>query len=243
MIDHDQEWKRWRSWLGEEPKGLNIYSEMVEMLGFRAVWRGFAIVYNRAPEEARSNATFLWWVNWNYARGMGSSIRRQVDAGPDVISLGRLMERIWRYPTVLSRERFLALRDVDDRAPADRWFSEELGSGDFINPEIPAADTERLRSETAEVRRWVNKAVAHSDRHRPPGAPVFKEIHHCLDVTFELFQKYMLLIRGVHVVSDVIMSAWPTIFRTTWIPDERSWISVMEAVHRAEREGLQDDTL
>jgi hypothetical protein len=51
------------------------------MLAFRKVWRDFATIHNNAPEKARSNATFLWWVRWNYARTLGSAIRRQVEVG------------------------------------------------------------------------------------------------------------------------------------------------------------------
>lgn len=240
MIDHSREWQRWREWLGEEPTGVTIYAEMTEMLAFRAVWRGFAVVYNGAPEQARENGTFLWWVNWNYARALGSAIRRQLDSGPDVISLGRLIERVWRYPTVLSRDRFLSLREEDDRPNAGRWFDTNAGPGEFINPEVPASDMERLRRETGDVRQWVNKAVAHRDHQRQPSAPVFQDLHRCVDVLFKVFQKYMLLIRGVHVVDTIVMPPWPSIFRTAWIPDEGSWASVMEEVYRAEREGLQE---
>jgi hypothetical protein len=58
MVDHEQEWETWRDWLGREPKGLNIYAEIVEMLAFRQVWRGFVVVHNRAPEEARRTRLF-----------------------------------------------------------------------------------------------------------------------------------------------------------------------------------------
>jgi hypothetical protein len=92
MIDPDNEWATWQRWLGDEPKGQTIYA-VVEMLAFRKIWRGFAVIHNSAPEQARSNATFLWWVRWNYARAMGSAIRRQVDVRDDVVSLGRLIDR------------------------------------------------------------------------------------------------------------------------------------------------------
>jgi hypothetical protein len=105
-VNPEVEWETWQEWLGREPKGRTIYAEMVELQVFRKIWRGFMVIQNRAPEQARRNATFQWWVSWNYARAMGSAIRRQVDTGGEVVSLGRLIDRVWRYPTVLSRERF-----------------------------------------------------------------------------------------------------------------------------------------
>lgn len=55
----------WRTWLGDEPKGLTIYGEIVEMLSFRKIWQGFALIHDAAPDQARKKATFLWWVRWN----------------------------------------------------------------------------------------------------------------------------------------------------------------------------------
>jgi hypothetical protein len=52
----------------------------------------------------------------------GSAIRRQVDVRDDVVSLGRLVDRVWRYPTVLSRKRFIALQGIDDAPMVNGWF-------------------------------------------------------------------------------------------------------------------------
>src|SRR5262245_17442052 len=126
---------------------------------------------------------FLWWVRWNYARAMGSAIRRQVEVRDDVISLGRLIDRVWRYPTALTYERFLKARGSDDAlAPNDwvqltnSWSSDVISHDDFINPEVPAQDSENLGERTAVVRRWVNKAVAHKDR-AGGEAPPLAEVH------------------------------------------------------------------
>jgi hypothetical protein len=231
MIDPVREWETWQAWLGEEPKGQTIYAEVVEMLAFRKVWRGFAVIHNNAPEQARSNATFSWWVRWNYARAMGSAIRRQVDVRDDVVSLGRLIDRVWRYPTVLTIERFFEAQGHDDSL-AIGWFEELAGSGEFINPEIPAQDLQDLRDKTAKVRSWVNKAVAHKDA-KGSGPPPLSEIHACIDVVFDLFNKYGQLIRGVSTQNDVVMRIWPVVFKTQWIPDDQ-WQEVAAKVERGE---------
>jgi hypothetical protein len=163
---------------------------------------------------------------------MGSAIRRQVDVGDDVVSLGRLIDRVWRYPTVLTRQRFHALQGIDDVAMVDGWFNEMAGSGDYINPEIPAQDLEDLRKKTTKVRGWVNKAVAHKDA-KGSGPPPLSEIHACIDVVFDLFNKYGQLIRGVGTQNDVVMSIWPVVFRTQWIPDNQ-WQEVAAKVERGE---------
>lgn len=167
---------------------------------------------------------------------MGSAIHRQVDVRDDVVSLGRLVDRVWRYPTVLSRKRFIALQGIDDAPMVNGWFNDLAGSGDCINPEIPAQDMEDLREKTAEVRGRVDKAVGHKDT-KGREAPPLSEVHACIDAIFEVFNKYMALIRGVSVANDVVMTIWPTIFRTQWIPDDQ-WEAIAGAVDRIGQEEL-----
>jgi len=244
VIEPDREWQTWREWLdgeqldGEPTPSQTIRAEVVEMLSFRKIWQGFAMIYDAAPEQARKNATFVWWLRWNYARSMGSAIRRQTDVRDDVVSLGRLIDRVWRYPTVLTRTRFISMQRINEPDMVNGWFDELAGKGDYINPEIPAQDMEDLRGETAVVRGWVNKAIAHKDatgRNPPP----LTEIHSCIDVIFELFNKYGQLIRGVSTSRDVVMPAgWPVIFRTEWIPEDQ-WSEIQSQVDRLDLERPQ----
>jgi hypothetical protein len=128
VIDPDAEWRTWREWLGVEPTGQTIYAEVVEMLSFRKIWQGFAMIHDAAPEQARKNATFVLWLRWNYARSMGSAIRRQTDVRDDVVSLGRLIDRVWRYPTVLTRTRFVNMQGIDEADVVNGWFDDLAGT-------------------------------------------------------------------------------------------------------------------
>jgi hypothetical protein len=230
VIDPDIEWRTWREWLGAEPSGQTISGEVVEMLAFRKIWQGFALIHDAAPEQARENATFVLWLRWNYARSMGSAIRRQTDVRDDVVSLGRLIDRVWRYPTVLTRTRFVDMHGIGEADMVNGWFDDLAGNGDYINPEIPAQDMDDLRERTAVVRGWVNKAVAHKDATgRDP--PPLDEIHSCIDIIFELFNKYGQLIRGASTGKDVVMPVWPVVFRTQWIPDDR-WSQIQSEIDR-----------
>jgi hypothetical protein len=234
VLNPDKEWATWQDWIGREPGGRTIYAEVVEMLLFRKMWRGFAVVYEKAPEEARRNGTFLMYLRFAHARSLGAAVRRQADVREDVVSLGRLIDRVWRYPTVLTRERFRSLQGEDDAGMADEWFNDLAGPGEFINPEIPARDRESLRTETAEVRKWVNTAVAHFGR-REAGPPPLLEIHRCVDVVFDLFHKYANLIGGYAAERDVVMTPWPTVFRVPWIPDDDHFAEVMREIEERTR--------
>jgi hypothetical protein len=72
MIDPVREWETWQAWLGQEPTGTTIYAQVAEMVLSRQVWDGFAIVHDQAPEGAREDGTYLWWVRFKYARSKGS---------------------------------------------------------------------------------------------------------------------------------------------------------------------------
>jgi hypothetical protein len=192
------------------------------MLAFRKIWQGFAVIQDTAPEQVRENDMFQWWLRWNYARSMGSSIRRQTDVRDDVVSLGRLIDRVWRYPTVLTRRRFVDMQGIDQAEMVNGWFDDLAGKGDYINPEIPAQDMEYLRERTAVVRGWVNKAIAHKDA-REREAPPLSEIHACIDVIFESFNKYGRLILGAITVKEVVLPPWAVVFETPWIPEDKRY--------------------
>lgn len=236
-MDPDEEWKTWRLWLGDEPKGDTIYAQVVEMLAFRQIWGVFAHVYTNAPETARQDATFWLWFRHAYARSQGLGVRRMADRRSDVVSLASLIDHVWRYPTVLSRERYRELQGDDDVASSDRSFDSLAGEGGrFIDPRIPAQDFEDLRTKTATVRTWVNTSVGHlTAKGRLRESSPLQDVHDAVDVVADVFVKYMGLIRGVHIETGVIMEPWPYVFRVPWIPDDDQFHQVMDKVHESER--------
>jgi hypothetical protein len=140
------------------------------------------------------------------------------DKGADVVSLARLIDHVYRFPWVLSRERFLGMQGSHDGfGLGDSWFESLAGTGDYIDPQIPAQDFDDLQTKTRSVRDWVNKSVAHLTS-RPRTGPPLNDIHDAIDVVATLFRKYQTLIGGVTVQLGVIMEPWPSIFRVPWIP-------------------------
>jgi hypothetical protein len=162
-LDQEQEWKLWRTWLGEEPKNPSISEDVVSMYATRAIWWGFNAIYGKAPEEARKNATFQQWIASNYFRSQALGIRRQTDLRTDVISLAALIKRVAEAPQVLSRERFSDAHGLDEYADQD--FDDVIGVAglNHIDSATPLDDLKRLRDGTESVRTWVTKEVAHCD--------------------------------------------------------------------------------
>jgi hypothetical protein len=142
-MDPDQEWATWLAWLGDEPKGRTIFAQVTELLAFRQIWDGFAFIYDGLSEDARDDSLFLFWVRYNYARSQATGVRRMADKRSDVVSLARLIDHVWRYPTVLSRERYVATQGEDDRAHAERVFDRVGGEGGHSSTRAPRPRTSK----------------------------------------------------------------------------------------------------
>lgn len=208
------------------------------MLAFRQVWDVLAYVYNEAPEVVREDATILVWFRLGFARSQALGVRRMADNRSDVVSLARLIDRVRRYPEVLTRERFLAMQGVGEGLGrlAQDWFDGLAGTGDCIDPSIPARDFDYLRAETETVREWVNKSVAHLDvQGRLLEGPPLQAVHDAVDVVADLFGKYNILIVGTTIHSGVLMQPWPYVFRVPWIENDDRFREVLSKMDEAER--------
>ncbi len=222
--DPDEEWARWVAWL-EGPQSPSIWDDVIGMIASRQVWEGFQIVYGDAPEEARKNTTFQTWIVNGYLSRQGSAIRRQVDTDSDVVSLGRLIEHVRRYPQLLSRDRYaVQTAKHQSRVEADEAFDLMIGPRrDHIDPWTPRADAARLKTNTSKVVRWVHNEVAHYNRERGQFSQdlTFGDVHGAIAQIVDLFLKYHDLIVGRSVVPAVTMHPWIAIFRVPWIPHDR----------------------
>jgi hypothetical protein len=236
-MDPEEIWDTWRGWLGDEPQGETIYAQVVEMMAFRQTWDVFAHVYKNAPKEVTDDATFFSWFRIGFARSQALGVRRMADRRSDAVSFARLIDNVWRYPTVLSRERFIAMQGPNDGfGMAGGWFNSMAGTGDYIDPRIPAQDFADLQTKTKSVREWANTSVAHlTDKGGPREALPLQAVHGAVDDVADLFVKYMQLIRGVTIHSGVILGPWPYVFCVPWIADDDAFRDVMTKLDESER--------
>jgi hypothetical protein len=237
-VNDNDRWEMWRTWLGDEPKGETIYAQVVEMMAYRQTWDVFADVYNNAPPVVQDDATFLLWFRLGFARSQALGVRRMADRSSEVVSLARLIDNVWRYPWVLTRDRYVAMQGTDDDIVrmANGWFDSMAGTGHYMDPRIPARDFDDLQAKTESVRRWVNTSVAHLTRKaKPKDAPPLQDVHDAVDTVADLFVKYNQLIRGVTIHSGVIMEPWPYVFTVPWIADEEAFREVRSKMDEAER--------
>jgi hypothetical protein len=228
-------WETWAKWLGREPEQGTIYHDAVNMRAARQLWEGFQAIVDVAPHRAKQFGTFHSWFNSSYVRSQGLAIRRQVEVGSDVVSLGRLLDRIAKSPNVLSRERYLSTLHHDHSGLGNKFFDSLTSPGARgIDPDMPLAHLEQLRNETAGVRKWIDKEVAHYDPKigKFSEGLTFKDVHHAIDLIFEVMNHYRQLILGDTVDVGVTMPPWEVVFTVPWIPDEEA----RRTVHRIMQE-------
>lgn len=230
-------WRKWAEWLGEDPTPGTIYKDVVDMRAARRVWEGLQTIVGVAPEGARKYGTFHLWVNGNYVRSQGLAVRRQAEVRSDVVSLGRLLDRVAKAPAVLSRERYLAELHPSTPDLGNQFFDALVGPGaKVVDAAAPLADLYRLCKGTGKVRDWVSNEVAHYNANtgRFSEGLTFGDVHEAMDLIFEIFNRYNQLILGRTVDGSVSMSPWEAVFRVAWIPDDDAYRQVGLAQQQAD---------
>lgn len=236
-------WNRWADWLGRDPRPGTIYKDVVDMMAARQIWEGFNAIVGRAPDQARKYGTFHSWFHASYLRSQGLAIRRQVEVRNDVVSLGRLLDRIAKAPRVLSRNRYLAELHPDDHRMGNEFFDALTSPGaKAIDPQLPRRELKHLQDESRRIKVWVDKEVAHYDPKTGTFSQelTFGDIHQAIDLIFSTMNRYMQLIHGTTIAPSVTMPPWPAVFRVAWLPDDAAWREVMQAVAQTENKRFRD---
>src|SRR6266496_795237 len=234
----DPTWSGWAAWLGKEPKPGTIYKDVVDMMAARQLWEGFQVIVGEAPDRAKQYGTFHSWFNGSYIRSQGFAIRRQVEVRDDVVSLGRLLDRIAKAPNVLSRDRYLAALHTDTPALGNEFFDSLTTPGaKTISPEVPREHLERLRQATANIKTWIDKEVAHYDQRTGEFSEglTFGDVHRAIDLIFETTNHYNQLLLGSTTAGSVTMPPWEAVFTVAWIPDDAAWRRIAEAMQENDR--------
>lgn len=211
---------RWAAW---PVHGGRIRTEVYDLVRHRQVWVGFDLLAAINGHD-RQNALFHSWVRETYVASVAVGIRAQADRNAQSISLVVLLEELIAHPELVTRAGYLADRDVEDEAShLGRWAAEAWNGfagqdRESLDPAVPEADLARLLGGTSDVRRVVNKGVAHFDEK----AEAFRSdldptgVSAALDLVLEIFQKYCSNLANVSVDSRWVLPPWWTIFRKGW---------------------------
>jgi len=205
----------------------NIKGEVTRLAVNRHIfWEVQEII--KANERIQKPSSFYEWLGNVYATDAVIGVRRQLDRDKRSISFTSLFEGILVRPSVLSRERFVAL--YCDKSNSDvQQYLEEQAHEDFekfaspgspyIDPVLVASDLSTLQDKAKNIGKYANKRVAHFDREALDILPTFHELNECIDFLEVLLKKYMLLFRAVGYVQvlPVWQYDWKAIFREPWL--------------------------
>ena len=204
---------RWLRWWGV------LFDDIKTIAHHRDIYRQVTAMVEAHP-AIQVPSVFYDWMRLAYATGQASAIRRLIDWDERTVSLIRLIEEIADHPEVLSRRRFVRFyRGRQAKRFAHQHFEGFAGPGaDKVDRRLIRAHRRELLTAHRRLRIFVNKHVAHRDRHPMRRLPTYGDFDRCVDLLERLAKDYCLILRaeGTSVVPSII-GDWKKPFRTPWI--------------------------
>jgi hypothetical protein len=215
----DQRIEKWRQWI-EVP----ITNDVLAMHLRRFVWHRLGEIID--AHGSLPGSYFWQYLTESYSHTQAVAIRRQAVPDTDSRNLGQLIREVAGDPTLITREFWIGTQDTED--PFDLTLAEQNwqkrgGGGDYLDPAIPEADLDHLTAAAAEVKRYVDENVAHSDKRPAEVVITFDDMHEVIEAVSEPFRRYALLLTGKGWGNDltpVIQDDWEAVFREPWIRPE-----------------------
>lgn len=256
----DRRIEKWQDWMEHGVAG-DIFGMHLQ----RQTWDRLAELI-RENDQLNGSVSYFWeFLFETYSKTQATAVRRQADTDVQAASLGRVMLEMSETSEILTREFWLGQWSYDDdddywRQVAEKQWTENFGGGDHIEPTVPIADLEALRTGSERVKEYVDRNVAHMDARtvrrrsgRPegeaPDAPErlaseleLDEVHEAIDLVGRMFVKYSGLLTAASWVelTPVIQHNWERIFEVPWKPPterrSRRYLRMRRAEQAAEAE-------
>lgn len=179
-----------------------IYEDVIKRMIERKIWREYAKILERAPRQARTNATFHNWVTWNHLAAVALCVRGQTDDRRRAVSLLRLLRSIAQRPSLVPVRHTTPL----------------AGSSQLTRREA-LADVEQLLDGTKKIVDFAHTQLAHLDTDRTVAefGLTIGAFHDALGLVFDLMNKYAQWIQDRTIDSDPILSpGWDRVFLVAW---------------------------
>jgi hypothetical protein len=220
-LSEDEIHERWAFWVTEV-----ISNDIFKLRAYQKMWKELVEIA-QSNSDIPNPQPFLRWITELYGVFIAIGIRRQADSSPDVINMHRLLSEIRANPTVMTRDRYLKLsRGGQKASPFDgefeRAFDRWAGRGNpYVNPLVVRQDLDTLVSMSAQIRRWVNKRVAHHTADDTT-IPTIGDLHTAMEELGALLQRYWRFITGNTLAysTPAIFMNWKSAFLVAWAPDE-----------------------
>ena len=206
---------KWIRWLEQA-----IQPQVIEMLHRRYVYEAVSEITKR--NDSLPPSSVFDFISGTYAVTQSMAVRRQVEAGGRVVSLGTLLTEIANDPERLTIEWYLARGDNDDRRHfAHVWASTFADEEMRFDPRRVLADLDTLTTTSSAVKQYVDTHLAHTDRKPLASLPIMGDLNGAMDTIGELFHKYAGLLSGVHwaTLVPVPQGNWLAVFLEPWARD------------------------
>ncbi len=161
----------------------------------------------------------------NYVSSITSSVRRQIDTKTEHGGLMKLLENIEKKPEIITREFFLKPFAPLLIKEGGRIWKEKYGGDDYLSKKVIRLDIFRLKEVTKKLKNFVDKRVAHKDKHDEKYDMNYSQLDSCVDILEELTIKYYSLIvstgSGIPSLLATNIDGWEKIFYEPWIKKPR----------------------
>lgn len=196
-----------------------IQADLSDVALARVVWRAENAVITAnsiLPPSAIFNVRAR-----NYSEAQAVAVRRQSDTDSRTASLAHVMNAIKTKPAILSRESYVSHLEGEllevGHCDFNSW---ACADGSHIEPAMVESDLASLLKATAGIKTYVDKFIAHNDRDRNGvTVPTFSELDKAIDVLFDLFLKYYLIVTATALASVEPVPQYDLLgpYRIPWI--------------------------
>jgi hypothetical protein len=201
-FDANEPLTKCRSWV--DP----IRADLVWVHLHRQLWQ--QVVADLDSDPNPDSATWRGHYMRLYVDSQSAAVRRLASGtSKDEISLARLLTTMKESATSFDLDR-LSVVGTQSLSPnlvikRREWLRAHSGDdSNHVGVNIIQADLDRLLRDTAVVRNWTNKAVAHIDQ-RGAKSPTFGELDAAIDDVTLIFQRYGLLLTGNDYYMEIEM--------------------------------------
>lgn len=218
-------WRRWFEKVEGNRNSGKVRNEVIAMHTRRIPWREITRLAKIGDLPAPGSYWWEWVVDC-YVITQSVAIRRQLDQGPNAMSLGRMLRELVDHPGIVTRELWLSSwesDDPDDMRLANRQWDEKFAGKDdpdVLDPELVARDLRALVDGGRQMREYVNRHVAHMDRRGSQTLPTYDDIDDAIDLIGTLFSRYYgLIMAASHTqLEAVFQDDWAAPLREPWLP-------------------------
>jgi hypothetical protein len=208
---------RLKSWLEQ------ITRELQQLAVYNHIFWELQKIIRKNKKLLNTPSVFSQFIGVSFQVFAASSVRRQSDASPKVISLRRFLCELKTYPHLLSRDYYKTMF-TNPNIPAeipDLEYDRLVGKGrSQLDPKKIEKEIKQLGKRTELIHHYVNKMIAHTAvAGLKKAPPKLRDFDLCLRWFEKTVKRYTLLLTAISVrgLLPTFQYDWAEIFTFPWI--------------------------